>query len=68
MRDPADTSDDAQADVLAFERPEPATVRVERGVDPFAELSEHERGLLLVRVLCELVAYDAEVTAHARAS
>ena len=67
MSDAATTDEtDADAEVLAFERP--TTVRVERGTDPFAELSDHERALLLVRVLCELVAYDAGLAAHARAS
>ena len=64
-----ETNDDAtDAEVLAFERPSTTTVRIDRGEDAFTNLTEHERALLLVRVLCELVAYDAEVTAHARAS
>lgn len=33
------------------------TIRIERGVDPLSTLSPQERMRLLVRVLCELVAY-----------
>ena len=46
-----------------------ATTRVvlDRGLDPFARLSPEERKRLMVRVLCELVAYGAldEVPASA---
>ena len=68
MSDAATNEDSTDAEVLAFERPAATTVRVERGVDPFTQMTEHERGLLLVRILCELVAYDADATTHARAS
>lgn len=33
------------------------TIRIDRGVDPLTKLSPEERMRLLVRVLCELVAY-----------
>jgi hypothetical protein len=33
------------------------TIRIDRGVDPLTTLSPEERMRLLVRVLCELVAY-----------
>ncbi|WP_334142515.1 hypothetical protein [Rhabdothermincola sp.] len=33
------------------------TIRIDRGVDPFSKLGPEERMRLLVRVLCELVAY-----------
>ena len=39
-----------------------ARVRVERDGDPFARLTQTERKRLLVRVLCELVAYGESLT------
>lgn len=42
---------------LTEARPEGEVLRVEAG-SPFERLSEKERVRLIVRVLCELVAYD----------
>ena len=49
-------------EVVPFERPRPRTTRVvlDRGTDAFSRLGPDERRRLLVRVLCELVAYDAD--------
>jgi len=43
--------------------PNVTTVRVERGTDPLAGLDHEQRMRLLVRVLCELVAYGELDTA-----
>ena len=40
----------------------PVRVRLESDLDPFASLSSEARVRLLVRILCELVAYDARGT------
>jgi len=60
------------AKVIDLTRPAATTsVRVERGDNAFGHLTEQERMRLIIRVLCELVAFDAvdEVVApHAAAS
>lgn len=40
-------------------RPDTETVRLDGPLNPFDRLSHEERVRLIVRVLCELVAYDA---------
>ena len=68
---PATPSTSGHAEVIDIDRPSgrsTTTVRVDREATPFSDLTEHERGLLLVRILCELVAYGTEPVDHAVAS
>jgi hypothetical protein len=59
---------DAAADVIELGTPTPQTTRVvlERDLSPFDRLAPDARRRLLVRVLCELVAYDAPEEPAAR--
>jgi hypothetical protein len=49
-------------------RPDRTRVRIGRDTDRLGELTEDQRRRLLVRVLCELVALEAQPLPHAKAS
>lgn len=55
--------------VVELARKGTAKVKIDRGQNPLAAMSEDERMRLIIRVLCELVAYgDADGEHHAAAS
>jgi hypothetical protein len=72
-RDPSPTSDPAHApgtSVIDLREGPTTRVRVARDDNPFSAMAPAERMRLIIRVLCELVAYDeldaAKATEHRR--
>ena len=64
----ADDLTSTESRVIPLDRASAVTVRLRRDDSPFAQLGEQERMRLIIRILCELVAYDDEPVAHAEAS
>lgn len=51
-------------DVIDLDAPARTRVVLDSGASPFERLAPEERQRLLIRVICELVAYDEDVPAR----